>query len=218
MEPVGKTSEAIIAGVDEVGRGAFAGPLIAGCVVFSGPAFAKASAGKQKDTNRRILSIKINDSKKLTAKQREQSAKWIKENALAWGIGNASVAYINKHGLTRATHKAFRASLRQVQKKVGKGIDILMLDAFYVPHMKGIPREKQFAIVKGDSKSISVAAASIIAKVHRDALMTRLSKNPRYKKYQWDKNKGYGTKDHRHAIKKYGATRKHRLLWLKEKD
>src|SRR5579859_1417044 len=83
----------IVAGVDEVGRGAFAGPVVTGCVIF------------KKDENINIL---INDSKKLTQKQREVANKWIKENCFAWGIGSASVAEINKHGIVKATNMAFR--------------------------------------------------------------------------------------------------------------
>jgi len=192
-----------IGGVDEVGRGSFAGPLVAGCVVFR----------KNQEIN-----VAINDSKKLTQKMREKANEWIKNNALAYGIGRASVSEINKFGITKATNLAFRRSITDCQNNAGLKIDYLLIDAFYVPYVKGLRRKNQMPVVKGDTKSISIAAASIIAKVYRDALMARLSRNPKYKKYKWDKNKGYGTKEHRKAIDRYGKSRLHRVSFLLEFD
>ena len=93
-------------------------------------------------------------------------------------------------------------------------IDYLLIDAFYIPYVKGLRRKNQLAIVKGDTKSISIAAASIVAKVYRDKLMTALAKEKGYKKYKWHKNKGYGTKEHRQAIKRYGITKLHRKKFV----
>ncbi len=199
-----KSGYKFVAGVDEVGRGCFAGPIVAGCVVFS-----PGSKFKIPD------SILINDSKKLTPKQRETADKWIRKNALATGIGQASVSQINRLGIKKASEIAFRKAI--VNCKLS--INYLLIDAFYIPYVRGLRRKNQKAIVKGDTKSISIAAASIIAKVYRDNLMRLLSKKPKYRKYKWGKNKGYGTLEHRKAIKKHGSTRYHRKqfveTWLK---
>ncbi len=202
----------IVAGVDEVGRGCFAGPVVAAAVAF---------APNQK------LKIKIDDSKKLTPEQRERADKWVRENALAVGIGQASVAQINKFGIKKASEIAFRKAIKMAnhclqnadysllkkQKTVSSNqltVDCVLIDAFYISYVKGLRRKNQRAIVKGDTKSISIAAASIVAKVYRDKLMTKISKNPKFRVYKWGKNKGYGTKEHQNAIKKYGITRQHR--------
>lgn len=190
-KPVWKKGFKAIAGVDEVGRGSFAGPVVAGCVVFS----PEVKIPKE---------IVINDSKLVSPKRRLIASDWIKGNAISWGIGEGSVAQINKFGIKKATEIAFRKAIKKVSP------DYLLIDAFYIPYVKGLRRKNQMAIVKGDTKSLSIAAASIIAKVYRDKLMTALSKKPKYKKYKWGKNKGYGTRLHRNAIKKYGITKYHR--------
>ena len=211
----------IIAGVDEVGRGAFAGPVVAGVVCFKGPTF------------KGVKTVVINDSKKLTAKQRELADLWIRENALAFGIGSASTAQVNKLGIKKATEVAFRKAIAQANKNIEyrisniddkepystfnipySNIDSLLIDAFYIPRVKGLPLNRQKAIIKGDGKSLSIAAASIIAKVFRDRLMTDLSKKTKYKEYKWYKNKGYGTLEHRNAIKKHGITKLHRTAFV----
>lgn len=190
-----------IAGVDEVGRGCFAGPVVAAAV-----AFAPNSNFQLPIFNQFSKKIIINDSKKLSPKQREIADEWIRKNALAWGIGQASVSQINKLGIKKASEIAFRRAI--VNCKLS--INYLLIDAFYIPYVKGLRRKNQKPIIKGDTKSVSIAAASIIAKVFRDKLMTDLDKRPKFRKYKWAKNKGYGTLEHRKAIKKYGLTRYHR--------
>lgn len=189
----------VIAGMDEVGRGAFAGPVVAGCVVLN------KQIGLRWDPL-----ITINDSKKLSPKQREAANIWIRNNALTFGIGKASVTEINRFGIKKATEMAFRRAIKNCDKK----IDYLLIDAFYIPYIRGLRRKNQNPLIKGDSLSISIAAASIIAKVYRDTLMTKLSKNPKYRKYKWDENKGYGTLSHRKSIDKYGLTRLHRKKFV----
>lgn len=189
----------VIAGMDEVGRGAFAGPVVAGCVVLN------KQIGLRWDPL-----ITINDSKKLSPKQREAANIWIRNNALTFGIGKASVTEINRFGIKKATEMAFRRAIKNCDKK----IDYLLIDAFYIPYIRGLRRKNQNPLIKGDSLSISIAAASIIAKVYRDTLMTKLSKNPKYRKYKWDENKGYGTLSHRKPIDKYGLTRLHRKKFV----
>ncbi len=189
----------LVAGMDEVGRGAFAGPVVTAAVIFEPTAITVSSNV-----------VRINDSKKLTAGQREISARWIRENCLAWAIGEASVSEINKNGIVEATNMAFRRAVKSLIR-----IDYLLIDAFYVPYVSGVSQKKQKAIICGDSKSISIAASSIIAKVYRDKLMEEFSKTPKYLPYLWHKNKGYGTKEHRKAIAINGPTKLHRTLFLK---
>lgn len=195
-----------VAGVDEVGRGCFAGPIVTGCVIFPG------------DSGFEIPdSIVINDSKKMSPRQREKSSVWIKDRSLAWGIGEVSAGKINKVGMGKAAKIAFRKAISNARKRLGKPIDYLLADAFFVPYVPGLPakrRRRQLAIVNGDEKSVSIAAASIVAKVYRDNLMLCLSKRPKYRKYGWGRNKGYGTKEHQNAIKKHGITRQHRKQFV----
>lgn len=189
----------LVAGADEVGRGCFAGPVVASAVIF--PHDRELAVPD---------SIRIDDSKKLTALQRERAAKWIKENALTYGIGQASAAKIDKHGLTRATNIAFRCAAKCCTNRP----EILLIDAFFVPFIRGINKAHQRPIIRGDGKVFSIAAASILAKVYRDNLMIKLSQNPNYSKYLWHKNKGYGTREHREILKTHGATRLHRVSFL----
>ncbi|QQG47969.1 MAG: ribonuclease HII [Candidatus Woesebacteria bacterium] len=204
-----KQGHKLVAGMDEVGRGAFAGPVVTAAVIFEPTAIALSSRLRsQKDAIRSM--VRINDSKKLTPKQRELASFWIKENCLAWAIGEASVSEINKNGIVDATNMAFRRAVKSLIR-----IDYLLIDAFYVPYVSGVSQKKQKAIIRGDSKSISIAASSIIAKVYRDKLMEEFSKSPPYLPYLWHKNKGYGTKEHRDAIAINGPTKLHRTLFLK---
>lgn len=210
----------IVGGCDEVGRGCLAGPVACGCVVFT----------KHFSTRNIPSEIRIDDSKKLSAKQRDLSAKWIKRNCLTYGIGAGTVSEINKYGIVRATQKAFRRAVKTAQNKLGSQISFILFDAFYVPNMNGMkmPAKKlrknnsenisggQLAIINGDEKSVSIAASSIVAKVYRDNLMTKLSAEIRYKEYGWDKNKGYGTKVHIKTLKKLGPTKIHRRKFIEK--
>lgn len=223
-----------IGGADEVGRGALAGPVFAGCVVY------KRYSKDQWDRVKLELeskNIKINDSKKLTQLQRERAYEWIKNNALSYGIGWTGVGDINKKGINKASYSAYRRAVAKVNLNLPTRVEYLLIDAYYVPYICGIRRPKksmvikgcfknrckkhyfsgnQMAIIKGDERSFTIASASIIAKVERDYLMRELcNKSARYKKYEWDKNKGYGTLTHRQAIIKYGTTRLHREKFLR---
>jgi ribonuclease HII len=205
----------MVAGLDEVGRGSFAGPVYAGCVVFKHGVLIPEE-------------ININDSKKLKFRERAKMALWIKGNSLTWGVGSASVTEINKKGLGKAASSAFRRALGTAAGKMGSRIEYLLIDAFYIPYTRGFPvtdrnsdltdafefNSRQMAIKKGDAKSVSIAAASIVAKVERDNLMMRLGRREEYKVYKWAKNKGYGSKEHREAIMKYGTSRHHRTTFV----
>jgi len=198
-----------VVGVDEVGRGAFAGPLVTAAVVFP-------PAVKQ-DSNLAIKQLGINDSKLLKPRAREQLAKAIKKHAFAWDVTEVGVSVINWIGIGKATEKAMRKTVRDIIEKLrneeikGKSSNIFILvDYYYISYLRGVGKKNQLGIKHGDQKSFSIAAASILAKVHRDKIMRSLSRNPRYKKYLWGKNKGYGTKVHLKNILRYGLTRYHR--------
>lgn len=216
----------VVLGLDEAGRGALAGPLVCGAVCFDKNEWKSIldRVGKEK--------ILINDSKKLTPIQREKAFSWIKKNAFSWGVGVASVAEINRLGIARATFSAFRRSIRDAERRIGRRANFILIDAFYVPYIASLRMPSktvrkanrkaknkkisasQLALIHGDEKSFSISAASIVSKVYRDRIMEKLSKNRVYKKYNWSKNKGYGTKDHIEALRKYGKTRLHRDLFV----
>lgn len=215
----------LVAGLDEAGRGALAGPLVCAAVVFKYNDFEVFKASFEEK-------IKIDDSKKLTSLQREKSFLWVKKNALSWGVGVSSVSEINRYGIMKATFSGFRRAVKEVERKMNSRVNFLLIDAFYVPYIAGIrvPKKSirksnrkakrleieggQLAIINGDEKSFSIAAASIIAKVYRDRLMKKLSSDKVYSKYNWVSNKGYGTKDHLLALKKFGITKNHRLSFI----
>lgn len=210
-----------VAGTDEVGRGAWMGSVVAAAVVWP-ESFRPPSRNLYRSRIKSRMTIpKIDDSKKLKPKQREKAEVWIKENCLAWGIGEASVRDINSKGLGPASRIAFRKAVGDCNRRLAlQGlalqiqIDFLLVDAFYIPYTKGIKRKNQLAIIKGDAKSYSIAAASIIAKVYRDKLIQQLAK--KHPEYGWGRNKGYGTKEHQEAILKHGQTRLHRKQFIKK--
>jgi ribonuclease HII len=193
---------ALVGGCDEVGRGCFAGPVVAGAVVFP-----KCFKGPSLQASR---TVQINDSKKLTASQRDKADKWIRKNALSYGLGEVSVKIVNKLGIKKATEKAFRIAVSNCKQPINH----LLIDAFFIPRVKGLTKSCQTPIVKGDSISFSIAAASIIAKVYRDALMKRIALSHNFKVYGWNKNKGYGTKTHCQAILRHGTTPYHRTTFV----
>ena len=174
----------IIAGVDEVGRGSLIGPGYAAAVIL----------------NKNIKTKEIRDSKKLSKIKREILAKYIKKNS-TWAIGSASLKEIETINILNASLLAMKRAIKKLKKKPS----IVLIDGNKIPEIKNY---KLKSIIKGDQKISEISAASIIAKVSRDRLITNLSKN--FKKYGWSKNAGYGTKDHIVAIKKYGVTKFHR--------
>lgn len=194
-----------VGGCDEVGRGCFAGPVVAAVVTFS------LNSNFQAINNKQIKDgITINDSKKLSKKQRALADKWIRENALAYGIGEASVAEINMAGIVSSTRMAMRRAIKATKIK----IEHLLIDAFYLPYTRDLNTKKQTAIVKGDTFSVSIAAASILAKVYRDDLMNKIGNLREFSEYNWAVNKGYGTAGHREAILKHGITPQHRIRFV----
>lgn len=179
-----------VCGVDEAGRGPLAGPVCAAAVILPDG----------------MIIDGVNDSKKLTEKKREQLFEVIKQNAISYSIAFATVEEIEEMNILNATMVAMK---RAVEGLVVSA-DYAFIDGNKAPSLD-IPCE---CIVKGDAKSMSVAAASILAKVSRDRLCYEYAE--KYPEYGFDKHKGYGTKVHTEAIKKYGPCEIHRLSFLKK--
>lgn len=184
-----------ICGIDEVGRGPFAGPVVAGAVILP----------KDEEI------LYLNDSKKLSEKKREELYDIIMEKAVAVGLGLETNEVIDEINIKRATHSAMRKAIKDLKNpKTGEMFtpDILLVDAEHIPDVD----IKQVGIIKGDAKSISIAAASIIAKVTRDRMMVEYDKI--YPGYDLAGNKGYGTAAHIAAIKELGMTPIHRRSFV----
>jgi ribonuclease HII len=187
-----------VIGIDEVGRGAFAGPLFVGGVAF------------KPDSNRHYLeNLGINDSKKLKPNARKLLSKIIQKECLAYHISTVEVAKINRIGIGKATNFAMRQVVKNLNETITADRKFVLIDGFYVKHIKNIGLKNQKGIIRGDSISLSIAAASIIAKVARDDYMKKFAKD--FPAYGWGKNKGYGTLQHRLALKNLGATPLHRM-------
>ena len=174
----------IIAGVDEVGRGSLIGPVYAAAVIL----------------NRSIDKKILKDSKKLTKSKREFLSKYIKKNSI-WSIGKASVKEIEKKNILQASLLAMKRAIKKLKKKPS----IVFIDGNKLPEIKNYNLK---AIIKGDQKIPCISAASIIAKVTRDKIISDLGK--KFRGYNWQKNFGYGTSQHLKAIKVLGVTKHHR--------
>lgn len=178
-----------ICGIDEVGRGPLAGPVVAGAVILP------------KDCD----ILYLNDSKQLSEKRREELYDVIMEKAVSTGLGFVAPERIDEINILQATYEAMREAI----SKLNPQPDILLNDAVTIPQVN----IRQVPIIKGDAKSISIAAASIIAKVTRDRLM--VSYDEIYPEYGFASNKGYGARAHLDALKKYGPTPIHRRTFIK---
>ena len=188
---------AYIAGVDEVGRGPLAGPVVAAAVILP----------------RDFDVVGIDDSKKLTEKKRETLLPIIKEKAIAYGIGMADHARIDEINILQATKEAMVQAVEQasqmLMEKAGASIEHILFDAMTIKQIA----TPQTSIIKGDSKSLSIAAASVLAKVTRDRMMVDFADV--YPGYAFEKNKGYGTKAHYEGLRAQGACAIHRRSFLK---
>ena len=173
-----------IAGVDEVGRGSLIGPVYAAAVILN------------KSINKKLLK----DSKTLSKNKRKLLSKYIKKNSI-WAIGKATTKEIEKINILNASLLAMKRAIKKLKKKP----TLVFVDGNKLPEIKNY---KLKSIVKGDQKIPSISAASIIAKVTRDKMITNLGK--KFKGYYWDQNSGYGTKQHLKAIKNLGITSQHR--------
>ncbi|MBM7540556.1 ribonuclease HII [Amphibacillus cookii] len=181
-----------IAGVDEVGRGPLAGPVVAAAVIL--PATCQL--------------VGLTDSKKLSKKKREYFAKQIQEQAISIGIGRVDNEVIDQINIYQASLLAMEQAIKQLSPEP----DQLLIDAVSLPRLS----IDQAPIIKGDQKSISIAAASIIAKVTRDKIM--LDYHLSYPDYQFDKNQGYGTRAHLNGIDQHGITAIHRQSFAPVRD
>lgn len=179
---------AYVAGIDEAGRGPLAGPVVAAAVILPKDIFLPF----------------LNDSKKVTEKRRDVLFDEIKQNAIAYGIGIASNTLIDEINILQATYEAMREAVNALEKTP----DILLVDAVHIPDIN----IKQVGIVKGDAKSVNIAAASILAKVTRDRLMAEYDKI--YPEYGFASNKGYGTATHIAALKEVGPCAIHRKSFI----
>ena len=174
----------LIAGVDEVGRGSLIGPVFAAAVIL----------------NNKINKRELKDSKKLSKIKREILEKHIKKNSF-WAIGSASITEIEKLNILNASLPDMKREIKKLKKKPR----LVLIDGNKIPKLQNYKIKN---IIKGDQKVPEISAASIIAKVSRDRLITKISK--KYKNYSWHKNFGYGTSKHLKAIKKFGITKHHR--------
>ena len=179
----------ILCGIDEVGRGPLAGPVVAGAVILP----------------KGCQILYLNDSKKLTARRRELLYDEIMEKAVAVGIGVISQEVIDDINILQATYEA----MRQAVGKLSVCPDILLNDAVTIPGLQ----QKQVPIIKGDAKSLSIAAASVVAKVTRDRMMEAL--DAKYPEYGFASNKGYGSAAHMAALREYGPCPLHRRTFIR---
>ncbi|NTV90510.1 MAG: ribonuclease HII [Clostridiales bacterium] len=179
----------LIGGVDEVGRGPLAGPVVTSCVILPQGVFISG----------------LNDSKKLSAAVRDRLFDEISEKAVAIGIGIVDEKCIDEINILNATKKAMKIAISQLEPQP----DLLLIDAVRLEDVD----IKQLSIIKGDALSISIAAASVIAKVTRDRMMEEI--DAEYPQYGFSKHKGYGTKEHIDAIKKNGLCPIHRVSFTK---
>lgn len=177
--------ELIEAGVDEAGRGCYAGPVFAAAVIL--PA----------DFRHPVL----NDSKQLSEKQRNELRPVIEQAAIAWAVASVSPDEIDRINILQASFKAMHIAVTALKTKP----ELLLIDGNRFRPYENIPHQ---CIIKGDGKYASIAAASILAKTSRDAYMTQL--HGQYPQFGWERNKGYGTLEHRTAIAEYGLTEHHR--------
>ena len=178
-------SEVMEIGCDEAGRGSLSGPVVAAAVVLP----------------KNFYNPDLNDSKKISLKKRNELSKIIYEQSLACEIGIVDVEEIDKINILNASILAMHKAI----EKINLPFELILIDG---PHFKKFKNYNHHCIIRGDSKFLAIAAASIIAKTHRDKIMLDLhEKNPNYK---WCRNKGYPTIEHRNAIKKFGASKHHR--------
>ena len=173
-----------IIGADEVGRGSFAGPICAAAVKINYSHLA--------------LLTNVKDSKKLSAKKREEIFSMVEENNIEYSFNESSNTFIDQFGIKNANEKVLTDSISDIYT----GNEIVYVDHFKINDFKSI------SVVRGEDNCRAIALASIIAKVLRDNLMIKFSE--KYPEYSLEKNKGYGTKDHRKAISKYGLSNIHR--------
>jgi ribonuclease HII len=185
----------VVAGIDEAGRGPLAGPVVAACIIL----------------NRKNYPKQLNDSKKLSEKKRAEIFKEL-QNSAQFGIGIIDEKIIDKVNILNATKLAMKGAFENLCKKYNIEPDMVIVDGNFIPQISCLAQP----IIKGDSKSLSIAAASIIAKETRDQIMTKLDKE--FPNYNWAKNKGYPTKLHFDKIVEFGISKYHRQSFTLKKN
>jgi len=197
-----ETAGGIVCGVDEVGRGPLAGPVVA------------AAALLDRDRLPEVLRDGLDDSKKLSARKREALYRVLTEaDGVTLGIGIGTVAEIDSLNILRATHLAMARAMTHLVEAVGHAPDLVLVDGNQPPREFAWPLQ---CVVKGDGKSLSIAAASVAAKVTRDRMMMELAAS--FPGYGWERNMGYGTAEHREAIRRQGLTEHHRKSFSAQGD
>ena len=187
------SNQYIEAGCDEVGRGCLCGPVVAAAVII----------------DHQFNNNLINDSKQLSFRTRIELDSYIKENVLDYSIAELSPEFIDEYNILNASIHAMHNALDQLKLKP----ELILVDGNKFHHYNYIPHQ---CIIKGDTKFLSIAAASILAKNYRDLLMIELHEE--FPEYGWNKNMGYATKEHREALKKFGPTKYHRKSFRLEYD
>lgn len=207
-----KQQKLLIAGVDEVGRGCLAGPMVVAAVILNSEDIKElfsvrnndvSYSSKETNTEKLRKYSQIKDSKKLSAKKRRELTDFIKTNAICYSIFEISALDIDKSGISVGTQMGFLGAVNNLPTKP----EHILTDAFKI---KTLAADLQSNIIKGDSLSITIAAASILAKTFRDELIENLGKKSEYSAYGFGKHKGYGTKMHLEMIGKYGPCDQHR--------
>ncbi|MBI2631153.1 ribonuclease HII [Candidatus Nomurabacteria bacterium] len=195
----------LVAGCDEAGRGPMAGPVVAAACILD-----PKSIGKTRSKNKWYA--RVRDSKTIPETERETLAKKILENAVACGVGIVSETDVDALNIHHASLLAMRRAVEDILVKIPKPgkIFVLVDGRFKIPEVA----TEQMAIISGDALVLSIAAASIIAKTHRDAIMREL--DAKFPEYGWKRNKGYNTREHQKALKKFGASAVHRKTFIKQ--
>lgn len=178
----------IVCGCDEAGRGALAGPVFAAAVILP----------------KKFYHPLLNDSKKISEKTRNLLRVFIEKNAISWAVAKVSPKRIDKINILNASIEAMHKAIKKINYKM----DLLIIDG---NRFKDYKKIKHKCIIKGDSKYNSIASASILAKTHRDDYMRKLHENE--SSFNWSKNKGYPTKEHKLKIKKFGLSKYHRITF-----
>ncbi len=204
----------VIVGVDEVGRGAVAGPMYLGAVVLTPTnPFFKTLTTQEENLNLLLNEeekIILRDSKKMTIKQRLKTATFLQRQVASFLV-EINNQYIDNFGLTKALEQGINQLLAKISQSFPLSQLHLLVDGNFLPHLRYQPAKAE-NIIKGDNQLGVIAAAAVIAKVHRDNLMVKLSSS--YPQYHWQKNVGYGTPQHLEAIRLYGLTPYHRRSFL----
>jgi ribonuclease HII len=188
LKPVFYPSKQLVAGTDEAGRGCLAGPVVAAAVILP-PNFEHP---------------RLNDSKKMSKKDRDLLRPIIEKEAISWAIGICTAAEIDEINILNASFEAMHRALNQLNKKP----KLIIVDGNRFKKYNNTAHE---CIIKGDGKYLQIAAASVLAKTYRDEMMEKIAEN--FPHYKWNKNAGYPTPEHREAIRKFGVTPHHRLSY-----